>query len=220
MGNKVAVLFLALLGSFLGVFGQSVTIGTIDAGPYGTGSSIAVSVKINDLEGKLKTNNVFKLYISDVNTSFLSPIEIGTYPGFYTTFINGVIPAGLVPGDYKVIVKYADGTLTSEASNSFKVIANNRITADIDANVLQKLSDSPKTFGVCKPETKNVFRFSNISTAGAAVSITATNEATAISEIYNFNETPFAINADMAHYTLFVKATLNGTIGTKAFFLI
>lgn len=220
MGKSNSILFLILFGIFFKAFGQTVNIGTVENEPYGIGSSIAIAVKVDDSAGKLKTDNVFKLYISDETGSFANPIQIGSYQGFYTTFINGVIPAGLPAGDYKVIVKYADETLVSEASNSFKVVGSNGVTADIDANINQTLSSSPKTFGVCKPETNGIFRFTNASTSGAAVSLTVTNEATQTSQAFSFAGNPVTVNAEMTHYTLFVKATLNGTVGTKAFFLI
>lgn len=220
MGNKTAVLFFILFGSFIEAFAQSVTINTIDEGPYGAGSSIAVAMAVSDTQGKLKTDNIFKLYIADANSNFANPIEIGTYSGFYTTFINGVIPTGLRAGDYKVIVKYANETLVSSESNSFKVIESNGVTADMEANALQTLSISPKTFGVCKPETNAAFRFSNVSTPGATVSVLATNETKETKQLYNFSDSFITLNAEMTHYTLFVKAVLNGTIGTKAFFLI
>lgn len=220
MGKLTATLFLFFIGTIFTAFGQTVNTGTINSGPYGSGSSIAVPIKIEDTQGKLKTDNVFKLYLSDANGSFAQAVEIGSYPGFYTTFINGLIPAGLAPGDYKVIVKYAGETLVSQPSNSFSVVVSGGVKADIEANTNQTLSNAPKTFGDCKPERPNTFRFTNSSTPGALVSLIATNEMTSTFESFNFAAGNVVMNAEMTHYTLFVKAELNGIIGTKAFFLI
>lgn len=212
------LLFLFLLGVSLTIFGQAVTIKNLEVGPYGPGSSIAVSVNIDDTNGTLKTNNIFKLFISDATGSFENAIEIGSYPGFYTTFVNGIIPNNLPSGDYKVLVKFANDELNSNVSNTIKVIAKNGVKADIDANAIQTIHDNPKTFGICKPEKSSNFRFTNSSSAGAVVSLNVVNEINQAIQNFDFNTAQVVINADMAHYTIFAKAELNGVIGTKAFF--
>ncbi|MFC5282542.1 PKD domain-containing protein [Pedobacter alpinus] len=214
------LLFLLLLGVSFTIFGQAVTIKNLEVGPYGQGSSIAVSISIDDVNGNLKTNNVFKLFISDDTGNFENAIEIGSYPGFYTTFVNGIIPNNLPAGDYKVLVKFANDELISNASNTFKVIAKSGVKADIEANAIQTIHDNPKTFGVCKPEKSTNFRFTNSSSAGAVVSLNVINEISLATQNFDFNTAQVVINADMAHYTIFAKAELNGIIGTKAFFLI
>lgn len=220
MGKSIFFLFLILLGKIFGAFAQNLTIGAIDIGPYGNGSSIAVALKVDDATGKLKADNIFTLYLSDASGSFAQAKQIGIFKGFYTTFINGVIPAGLAPGDYKVLIKYADETITSQPSNVFKIINTTGVNADIDANESHTISNQPKTFGVCQPDKNNDFKFTNNSTIGAKATMLVTDEVAGTTQNFDFVNSPVTINAKMTHYTFFVKAELNGVIGTKSFFLI
>ncbi|MGV3509463.1 MAG: PKD-like domain-containing protein, partial [Sphingobacteriaceae bacterium] len=221
MMGKFTFAFFLFISIFLTATGQTVTINSIDNGPYGNGSDISVPVKITDASGLLKTNNVFNLYISDASGSFLSERLIGTYPGFYTTFINGVIPADLPSGNYKVRVKSTAPATVSLPSAEFKVNAQTGVKAEIDANSSQVITNNPKTFGVCKPERSTNFKFTNSSTPGANVTVSVKNELNiSDSKQYTIESSPISIAAEMAHYTIFVKAELNGIIGTKAYFLI
>ncbi len=200
-------------------FGQQVNIKQVDVGAYGIGSSVAVPIKINDQEGKLKTNHIFRLYLSDASGSFVNATEIGSHQGFYATFINGTIPTGLPAGDYRVLVKYGEN-LSSEPSNTFKIIAQQGVKADITAHSSQTITENPKTFGVCQPERSAAFRFTNTSTPEAKVELKIVNEATQSMDEFEFSSSSITINAEMTHYTIFAKAELNGVVATRAFFLI
>lgn len=200
---------------------QIISVNPVKPGPYGAGSSIAVSIKIQDNAAKLKADNVFKLFVSDASGSFAAEKEIGSYPGFYTTFINGVIPTGLPAGNYKVRVKNSSNTTVSLPSNSFEIQAQTGVVADIDASAAQTLGNNPETFGVCSPEKTTNFRFTNSSTANANVAVSFTNELnTSDVKQFTIDGSPLNFMAEMSHYTIFVEATLNGTTGTKAYFLI
>jgi len=108
-------LFLVLLfGAFLftsSAFAQ-VTLGTIDPGPYTPGSTIAVPFNIG--AGCLAQGNQFQLYLSDQNGNFGAETLIGSYTGFYSTYINGKLPAILTPGTgYQVRIKSTAPASTS-----------------------------------------------------------------------------------------------------------
>ncbi|WP_207425496.1 PKD domain-containing protein [Pedobacter sp. SYSU D00535] len=202
-------------------YGQHITIGTIDAGPYGQNATIAVPLHVEDPGGKLQVDNIFRLYISDATGSFASEKEIGSYNGFYTTFINGTIPAGLPAGSYKFRVKSTSGAAESNISNAITVQASTGLQASIDAPLTQTLSNNPKTFGNCEGAEFSAFNFRNTSSAGATVSARFTNEFNAADvKSISFSEGTKTFYADVTHYTIFVKAELGGTIATKAYFLI
>lgn len=218
---RILTIFFLFFGFTFTTFSQTVSINAIDAGPYGRGSSISVPVRLADPEAKFKIDNVFKLYISDASGSFASEKEIGSYKGFFTTFINGILPADLAPGDYKVRVKNSSTLSVSAPSEIFKVNASAGVLADIDAPASQVISNAPKTFGVCKPERSVSFKFTNSSTSGASVIASFRNGLNEGDVKESAFTTPtISFQADPSHYTIFVKAELNGVIGTKGFFLI
>ncbi|MCZ4224187.1 PKD domain-containing protein [Pedobacter rhodius] len=76
----------------------------VDPGPYGGGSNISVSLNFANNQSEFKIGNVFTLYISDSNGNFIgNGTQIGTYSGFYTSFINGILPLNLQQGNgYKL----------------------------------------------------------------------------------------------------------------------
>jgi len=99
MFKKVIITFLTIFLTAV-VFGQQITIQSISSGTYGAGSSIGVPVQVL---GCFDLNNQFEMYLSDASGSFTSPTKIGSYYGFFTPFVNGVIPAGTPAGsNYKI----------------------------------------------------------------------------------------------------------------------
>ena len=102
-------------------FAQTITIGAVDPGPYGQGSTIAVPFAVSGGSCISKTNT-FNLYLSDAGGGFGAPVLIGTITDFYATFINGIIPAGTpAGGGYKVLVKSTQPAITSTASAAFTI---------------------------------------------------------------------------------------------------
>ena len=211
---------IVFFGASLTVKSQTVNINPVDAGPYGKGSGIAVSIKVSDTDGLLQVNNIFKLFISDASGNFSNEKEIGSYAGFYTTFINGTIPADLAPGKYKVRVKNSSTSTVSIPSNEFTVVGSAGLVADIDAGASQVITNTPETFGTCRPERSTIFKFNNNSGSGAVTTVVFKNELNQEVKELNFDSSPLSFTAEMAHYTVFVKSTANGIIGTRAYFLI
>ncbi|RXF70447.1 PKD domain-containing protein [Arcticibacter tournemirensis] len=222
MNKFWALLFYLISGCLLPGYSQTIAPGNMD-GPYGQGSSIAVPVTLNEDTGYFKTDNEFKLYLSDASGSFASETEIGSYTGFYTTFVNGIIPANIGAGNYRVRIKSSNPAITSSPSASFEVKNSAGVKAEIDAPAQQVIgNNSTKAFGSCSPGRTNVrYNFSNTSSAGASVTATFRNEANPSDmQQLSFSSSPQQFTPDITHYTIFVRAELNGVIGTRAYFLI
>lgn len=216
--------FSFLIFLFIGkTYSQAVSIGTIDPGPYGSGSTIAVPVHLDESQDYFKTDNKFTLYLSDASGNFNNEQEIGTFTGFYATFINGIIPSGLPAGNYRVRVKSSSPAVISAASPAFEIRAENGVEASLDAPAQQVITtNNIKEFGYCTPGKSNSrFNFTNTSTEGANVTAVFTNEAnTSDTKTLSFETSPQQFIPEISHYTIFVRAEKNGIVGTQAYFLI
>jgi hypothetical protein len=106
MTRRLPILtILLLILSLTHIYGQGMVITTVDPGPYTPGSSIAALFTIPTTTNT-RPDNEFQLYLSDATGNFASEQVIGTFKGLYTTFVNGIIPAGTVAGTgYKVRIK-------------------------------------------------------------------------------------------------------------------
>jgi|GEM_PF-394919 len=219
------LLFLTIilfLSQISGAFSQ-ISLVTVDPGPYTPGSSIAATFNIEST--CIRPGNRFNLYlIRPDGTEVTTPI--GFYNGFYSTFVNGVIPANMPIGTgYKLRIKSTLPAMTSTDSNPFEIKTG--ATADPILNSLSKITETPRTFGICEADenTPNDFEFTNESNVGNVVAtITNTNTPTT-STTLTFTTTGAAsyknFTAEKTHYTILAKATMpDGSIGTKAYFLI
>ncbi|MGI4750406.1 MAG: PKD-like domain-containing protein [Janthinobacterium lividum] len=194
---------------------QTLTLSSIDAGPYTPGSSIAVPFNINTSSGCINTDNVFKLYISSVPGG-TPDTEIGSYTGFYTAFLNGTIPSGLAAGSYNLAVKSSDPVVTS-ATASINIVAGTAVQAGLDGSSIN--SDNPQIFGNCSG-TNQPYDFINTSTSGASATADFYNEYSQNDEgTFTLNPSK-SFSAAYANYTILVKAIKNGTEATKAYQLI
>ncbi|MVN20805.1 PKD-like domain-containing protein [Mucilaginibacter arboris] len=195
---------------------QTLTISTVDAGPYTPGSSIAVPFTITSGNNCISPDNVYKLYISSVPGG-TPDIEIGSYTGFYATFLNGTIPANLAPGNgYNLAIKSSLPAVTSSTA-SINIVAGTAVQAAIAGSSIN--SDNPEIFGNCSGTT-DPYYFGNASTSGSAVTATFRNELTQTNETTVTLNPSTAFNANYANYTILVKATQGGHEGTKAYQLI
>ncbi|WP_082120665.1 PKD domain-containing protein [Pedobacter sp. BMA] len=215
------LLFALFLGAvfFTSKTFAQVTIGTVDGGPYTPGSTIAVPFNVGT--NCINPGNQFQLYLSDQNGSFASETLIGSYSGFYSTYVNGIIPAGTIPGTgYKVRVKTTNPASVSNGSASFEVKAGSAIEAKVTSNYLNP--NNTETFGTCISRDNNQFFLNNESTANSNVTATVTDELNGGSPANISFSTPIqSFTAQYAHYTIFVKAIMpNGTVATKAYLLV
>ncbi|RYD88122.1 MAG: hypothetical protein EOP54_27760, partial [Sphingobacteriales bacterium] len=144
--GKIFTKGLFLLFSFLLIgrvaTAQTITVGSVDAGPYGQGSTIAVPIVVDNSSGCITSaTNTFRLYLSDASGSFASQVQIGTFTGFYATFVNGIIPAGTPAGTgYKVRIVSTTPAITSSTSGAFAI---NNAGGVIAATSSQTMGSNP-----------------------------------------------------------------------------
>lgn len=219
--KKVRLCFFLFIGAFLlvsNVFAQ-VTIGTVDPGPYTPGSTIAVTFQMP--LSCTAQGNQFQLYLSDQNGSFTTETLIGSYAGFYSTYVNGVLPTGLTPGTgYRVRIKTTFPTSVSAASSPFEVKAGAPVEAKLTSTYLN--NNNRETFGTCISKPNNSFLISNESTANSNVTATVTDQGSGGSTSTISFPTPIQnFTAQQSHYTIYAKAVMpDGTVATKAYLLI
>ncbi|RFZ84639.1 PKD domain-containing protein [Mucilaginibacter terrenus] len=199
-------------------FAQTITIGTIDPGPYGQGSTIAAPFELNTSSGCTSSTNIFTLYLSDAAGNFSSATAIGTYKGFYGTFVNGIIPTGTPAGSgYKLRITSSDPAVLPTTSAPFTITASDGIQAGVTSQSIN--SDNPDVFGACIGTNNAAYPFVNASSNGAATTASFYNE------LSKTNEGTIAVDghsfiAKAANYTVLARAESNGVVGTKAYTLI
>jgi PKD repeat protein len=201
-----------------GARAQTVIIGNIDPGPYGQSSTIAVPFHLNTTTACASSTNVFNLYLSDASGNFGAPKLIGSYAGFYGTFVNGIIPDGIAPSsNYRIRIQCTDPAILPVTSGPFTISASPGVTAGTSSQAIN--TANPEIFGSCIGSDNTSYAFVNASSAGAAASATFFNELSQTDEgTITFPAAPFIAKA--ANYTVIVRATDAGIVGTKAFSLI
>lgn len=207
------ILLLPLLVITAATSAQTITVGAVDPGPYGRGSSISVPFKVTGCI--TDPTNIYTLYLSDAAGNFGAPTAIGTYPGFYATFINGVIPNGVsASGNYKVRVSSSKPVTTSAASAPFTINA----VAGLKAAMTSPQTLTTNVFGQCAGADRT-FNFTNTSDGNAPATATFFNELTQANEggVISIDGN-FA--ATTANYTVTEKAVSGGIVGTKSYQLI
>ncbi|TKC12303.1 PKD domain-containing protein [Pedobacter polaris] len=196
---------------------------TVDPGPYTPESTISALFTL-DPSTCVRPGNVFELWLSDANGNFTSEVRIGTYNGFYSAFVNGVIPAGTLPGTgYQVRIKSTlPPLLVSAVSNTFEIKNGTLVTAAATAQTAARLT--PEAFGFCSARTgpgANI-NLTNQSTPTSTVTATITNRLNpAPPTVLDITNTIQTFNPQPAHYTAFVKAVMpDGTVATRTYFII
>lgn len=213
------IFFFILCGLLVRVAGaQSLTIGVVDPGPYGQGSTIGVPFTLNTSKACASSSNVFNLYLSDAAGNFSSQKLIGNYAGFYGTFVNGIIPAGTPDGsNYKVKIQSTDPAVLPVVSSAFTVNGVGGVVAALSGQIVD--INSPEVFGSCIGAGNTSFPFTNVSSPDATATATFYNE---LDKTYEGGTVSISGNfiAKAANYTIILRAINNGVIGTKAYTLI
>src|ERR1700761_8767041 len=215
-GLIFGLFFTLLLGK--SAFAQSITVGNVDPGPYAPGSTIAVPISVSG--GCVTTNTTYKLYLSNAAGSFAAPVLIGTFTNFYATFVNGIIPAGTAPGtNYKVEVVSSNPAITSTVSAPFSIVAGTGVVAGVSSQLVRPTY--PLVFGTCSGSNNTPYSFVNTSTSGATVTAVFFDETTQTSAgSITPNSTGANFTANAANYTITVKATNGGVVGTEDYILM
>ncbi|MES2445830.1 MAG: PKD domain-containing protein [Bacteroidota bacterium] len=216
--RNICLLFIGILFGF--VFSTQAQLNTVvvDPGPYTPGSTIAATFKI-DPNSCIRPGNVFNLYLSDENGSFVNETLIGSYNGFYSTFVNGTIPNPINPSSgYKIRIKSTIPALISAESGPFEIKAGTNVEAKLSSNKTL----APEAFGFCTATAGNAadVLLINESSSGGNVTATFTNELFGGATNLNINSSA-TFKPARTHYTMLVKVVMpNGTIATKAYFII
>lgn len=214
------LLLLPLLVITAAASAQTITVGAIDPGPYGRGSSITLPFHIDNTAGCIPINNTFRLVLSNAAGSFAAGTTVlTTKTGFYETFLNGIIPQTILPGTgYRLRIE-STSTPNSLPSNAFTISTAGGVLAGVTSQTIN--NNNPEVFGVCSPDVDNPpppYNFDNTSTVGSNVTAVFFNE---------FSQTasapqaiPTAFNADLTNYTVIVRAEKGSVVGTKSYTLI
>jgi len=221
MVRRLLILTLILFFYHISTAFSQIAIEQVALGPYTPGSTIAATFNLGT--DCFRQGNSFELYL--VSSTGVEE-RIGSYNGFYATFVNGNIPSTASIGTgYRLRVKSTSPVLTSSDSGPFDIIAGVGTIAALNSD--SKVSTNPLTFGTCntdenKPTT--TFFFKNESGTGN-VTVTFKNELNPSGPLQTMVFTSVgeakSYAASLAHYTLFVKATKpDGSIGTVAYFLV
>ncbi|QJD97887.1 PKD domain-containing protein [Mucilaginibacter robiniae] len=224
--KTISGFFTAFLVCFLGfaATAQTVNIRTVDAGPYAPGSTITALITVNDDGGNISVrNNSFDLYLSDANGSFTNETKIGSYSGFYATFVNGILPSGLAPGtNYQLRIKTTQPVTTSSPSSAFTINAGIGVQAGTTSPAVINQS-YPEIFGTCFPQDNYKFSFTNASSTGATATATFYDDLNQTATSANnipLSNIGYDFTARNSNYTIYVKAINNNIVGTKAYLLI
>jgi gliding motility-associated-like protein len=202
---------------------QSITIDNslLATGPYGQGSTIAAPISVN---GCFNTNNVFNLYLSDASGNFATEKLIGSYNSFFTTFINGTIPATQTAGSgYKVRVKSTSPVVVSTASNAFSIATYaGSLVATADPLLNSRILSPQVAYGWCSNvQQQTGFTIISSSTIGATATATLKNEITGNVQTLTYDASnQVLMNLDRHYYTFITRAALAGVISTKAYHII
>jgi len=199
-------------------FAQTITIGNVDPGPYAPGSTITASINVTGTCANTATT--YNLYLSDATGNFANETLIGSFSNFYTTFVNGIIPAGTPAGTgYEVQVVSVTPTITSTTSTPFTISAGSGVAAGVSSQLLD--STNVQIMGICNGTSNTVYTFVNGSTAGATVTATFFNELTQNTEgVITPTAAGTNFTANAAHYLVTVKAVKGGIVGTESYFLV
>lgn len=202
------------------VFSQ-ITIGTVDAGPYGNGSTISVPINFPGNQSEFHTGNVFTLYISDATGNFVgNGTQIGTFTGFYTPFINGVLPALPAGNGYKLRIVASDPAQTITVPGTIDI---RNLTAP---TITLTPSNQNRILGVdhigwCPAEAINgqSMMVKSNATSPTAVVITLKNLKTGTSTDFNeiIGTGVDLTGIDLGYYSVTVTSTTNiGGVNIKS----
>jgi PKD repeat protein len=216
--SLISVLLFYLL-TINAAFSQTVALRSFISGTYGQGSTISVPFRITGCFG---STNQFRLYLSDPTGNFTAKTLIGTYTGFYASFVNGVIPTGTPAGAlYKVRVETTTPIITTIAESAVFTISPLPGTVAATTSASVNSVTYPDVFGECLGSSGQSYPFINKSTANA-VPVAAT--ANFYNELTQADEGTFVLNknfaANAANYTVTVSADNAGIIGTRSYLLM
>lgn len=154
MRKKIPALVVLLLSLFpiLGI--AQINSEGVDPGPYGRGSNITIPNPLSDGSTNFKSDNLFTLHLSDASGNFASERLIGSFTGFFSKFVNGVIPADAAAGTaYRIRIKSSNPALVHEFSTGLQVVAAQGPVAGVTPPA--NLTLGTDAFGWCTAANSN-----------------------------------------------------------------
>jgi PKD repeat protein len=214
--NKIFIksifLIIPLLFTFTSLIAQTITIGSVDPGPYGSGSTVAVPFHVDDASGCIQQDNIYSLYLCDASGNPLSATPVDTIKNFYGTFFNYSVPASLAPGTYTFLIKSSDPAVSSTASSIFTVSATPGASAVVSSAQIGSAT-YPNVLGTCSGSNNAQYNFTNASANGAPTTVSFFNELTQSSEASNISLSPsYTFTAKAANYTVTARSVNSNNI--------
>jgi len=201
----LAIIFLSLIS--IHVHAQ-INIGVVDNGPYGRESSISVPISVSGNINCLSANNIFELYISDINGNFGNETKIGESSGFFSTHVNGTIPANLNTGNnYKLRIKTTSPQSTIAYGGNINIVG---VTGP-EIEVLPSQNNevlSSGVYGWCGSAVGNnkAIILKQSSTSETVTSLDLKNELTGFRQTYAQTAMGFSLdNLPVAYYTITIR---------------
>lgn len=215
-----------LLLSVFSTFAQgSLSLGTIGVQStehFTPGSSIAVPFTISG-NACIGQNNVFGLYLSDATGNFANEVQIGEFQGFYTAFLNGIIPNNTTVGlntEYRLRVKASNPAITSDPSDAFVINSGASLIANITGVPLGSNADFFGTCNAPQPSYNFTNETSGVESVVASFQNLLTGQASG-SLTFQSSGSIQEFNSGEAHYLVFAKAIgSGGRVSTHAYMLI
>lgn len=222
--KRAVRIFLLCWGVLMGssaLYAQTVAIRMVDPGPYAPGSSIAAAITVSDNSGNIAVSgNRYRLFLSDAAGNFTTERLLGEFSGYYTGFVNGVLPTTSLPAGtgYRVRVKTTSPATTSAPSAPFTISTGTAVLAKATSTTVNP--SYPEVYGTCFGTDNYPFLFADESTAGSTVTANFYNDLVGADEqTLPLNNTN-TFTAKTSNYTVFIKAVNNGIVGTKAYLLL
>ncbi|SMC72658.1 PKD domain-containing protein [Pedobacter africanus] len=221
MVKRLLILVVALvLFQISEVFSQ-ITIGTVDAGPYGSGSTVTVPINFPNNQSEFGIGNSFTLYISDASGNFAgNGTQIGSFTGFYTPFINGILPALPAGNGYKLRIVASDPAQTIAVPGTIDIRNVTAPTITLTPSNQNRVL-GPDHIGWCPAEAINGQSMMVKSNAAAPSSVVITLKNLKTGTSTNFNEiigTGVDLTGiDLGYYSVTVTSTTNiGGVDVKS----
>ncbi len=220
-----SIILLFTLLSFT-VSGQ-ITFGTIDPGPYGRGSTIAVPISVSLTGSCLATDNTFELYLSDASGNFGAERKIGQYGGFFSTHINGTIPGDVATGTYKLRVKTTSPAAVYLYSGTINVIAVTGPYVGATPSTSSQVLTTDATYGWCGSAVgdNKTMILNDDSSSPTIERLSLKNEHTGVVQDYSVTAAGFNLtNLSQSYYTITVTGERiiggNTIKSTKSYLLL
>lgn len=209
------VLLCFLLAKINPALAQTLTLGTVENGPYAAGATVGVPFTIDDAANCIAKDNTFKLYISSLPGGAPN-IEIGSFKGFYAPFVNGTIPASMPPGVYNLEIRSSSPATVSARAN-ITILPGTVAKAEIKASGINTLNG--EIISVCNRSFPS-YMLQSIDNSGTVTvkvrdELNGTNGAD-----LTVGTSEVKFDAQASHYTLRVLGKSGVSIATKYFLII